>query len=81
MNFTTLKEANTTGGSGIGLLEVFNWKTFEREHYSVIRFNADNKFVTLSTHKKLTEAKAAANREWILDMQALRAQGRTGVAA
>ena len=76
MKFKTLKDASTVNGYGITLQEIFNWKTGEREHFAVSRFNKDGKFVVLSTHKRLTEARAAANRIWVLDMRASRLSGK-----
>lgn len=71
MNFNIVKRAETGGGWGIALLENLNWQTGERVHYSVVRFNAQGHFITLSTHPSMAKASSAANREWCSDRSAL----------
>lgn len=62
-----IKIANTRDGWAIGLIERFEWETGAHYDYAVIRINPQNKYLTISHHKDLSKARAAANAAWISD--------------
>jgi len=68
---TVLKSAPTARGFRIDLLQERNRLTGE-PLYVVARSNREGFYIRLSIHSDLTEARAAANREWSLETQAVK---------